>query len=285
MKNLKVYTPACILETRKLLQKDNSKILAGGTDILLKRDKLLRDELILLDISRIEELNFIKRKRECIEIGAMTTFSQLAENKLINEYVPALAMAGGRLGSVQIRNRATIGGNIANASPAADSIPVLLAHRARVKLVDSSGNMEYRALEDVIRELNGKTFIIAIDLPLSEPDRHFSYFNKIGSRKSVTIARINLGSLIKYNPENGEIKEARIVLGALGRVAFRANRAEEVIIDCTLTPEVEERFLDELTKTVDRAIPGRYSQPYKRNAIRGLGDNLITAFKGGLNNE
>ena len=285
MKNINVFTPANISETLELLKEDNTRILAGGTDIILKRDKLLRDELVLIDISRMERLNFIKRDQGCIEIGTMATFSQLAENELINKYVPALALAGAQLGSVQIRNRATIGGNIANASPAADALPVLIAHRARVKLVGSSGSMEYRAIEDVIKEIDGQTFIISITLPVAEPDIHFSYFNKIGSRKSVTIARINLGSLIKYNPKNKQIKEARIVLGALGRAPFRANRAEEVITACKLTTAIEERFLDKLTKTVDRAIPGRYSQPYKRNAIRGLGDNLITAFKGGLNNE
>ncbi len=285
MQNMNIYTPSTVAEIKDLLQKKKVKILAGGTDILLKRDKLKKRGIDLIDLSRIVKLKFIKKEQGLIEIGAMTTFSQIADNSLINKYIPGLTHGARQLGSVQIRNRATIGGNIANASAAADSLPVLLAHKARVKILDADGRIRYLDIDEALSEIDDKTLLVSIILPKLDPDIHLSYFNKIGTRKSVTIARINLAALISFVPQESRIKKARIVLGALGKVPFRAKEAEKAITGSTLTSEIEKDFLNRLTETVNRAIPGRYSQPYKRIAIRGLGDDLITAYKGGLKNE
>jgi len=285
MQDMNIYTPAAVDKIKSLLKKNTSRILAGGTDILLKRDELINEDIDLIDLSRVEELKFIKKEQGVIKLGAMTTFSQIANDKLINKYIPALAQAACQLGSVQIRNRATIGGNVAHASPAADSVPVLMAHSTRVKIMKSDGSTKILDLIEAIREIDNNTLLISLILPQWDPAKNFSYYNKIGTRKSVTIARINLAAVINYDPEEERIKEDRIVLGALGKEPFRARDAEKVITGCILNSEIEKEFLDILTETVDRAIPGRYSQPYKRNAIRGLGDDFITAFKGGLNDE
>src|SRR6056297_1220315 len=140
MQDMNIYTPAAVDKIKSLLKKNTSRILAGGTDILLKRDELINEDIDLIDLSRVEELKFIKKEQGVIKLGAMTTFSQIANDKLINKYIPALAQAACQLGSVQIRNRATIGGNVAYVSPAADSVPVLMAHSTRVKIMKSDGS-------------------------------------------------------------------------------------------------------------------------------------------------
>jgi len=285
MQDMNIYTPVAIADIKNLLKKNKSRILAGGTDILLKRDELIKEDIDLIDLSRVEELKFIKEEQGFIKIGAMTTFRQIATNRLINKYIPALAQAARQLGSVQIRNRATIGGNVAHASPAADSVPVLMAHSTEVKIMKPDGSTKILDLVEAIREIDNETLLVSLILPQWDPTKNFSYYNKIGSRKSVTIARINLAAIINYEPEEERIKEVRIVLGALGKEPFRARDAEKIIIGSILNSEIKKDCLDILTETVDRAIPGRYSQPYKRNAIRGLGDDFITAFKGGLNDE
>jgi xanthine dehydrogenase FAD-binding subunit len=282
--NIKIYTPGNMKEITDILYNSkNVKFLAGGTDLVPSLNILKRKGISLIDLSHVAELKYIKKKENNIYIGSMTTFSELLENKIILKYLPILTEASKQLGSIQIRNMATIGGNIANASPAADSLPVLLVLDARIKVL-SGNNTEIISIDEIIGEngkliLNSDYLITEIILPLLNSENHFTYFKKIGNRKNVTIARLNAGFIINFSKDTKKIKEAKIALGALGRKAFRAFEVEKLLIGKLIYKELENKFLDLLTDTVDIAIPGRYSQVYKRQAIRSIGDDFINAYK------
>ncbi|MGM0438083.1 MAG: FAD binding domain-containing protein, partial [Bacillota bacterium] len=137
----KVFQPSTLKAAIEILNKKTDvEILAGGTDFILELDKIKDANKKIMDISKINELKYIKEDENVLRIGALTTFSELAKSEKIKKYIPALATAGKKVGSVQIRNRATIGGNIANASPAADSMPVLRSLVAKLKISSQKQN-------------------------------------------------------------------------------------------------------------------------------------------------
>ena len=115
----------------------DSRLLAGGTDLMLRlRTSVVRPDL-LIDLSGLRELSFIRKERGLIRIGAMTTFAQMQRNAMLEIHASCLARAAAHVGSLQIRNVATLGGNVANASPCADAIPALLVLDAQVGAPES----------------------------------------------------------------------------------------------------------------------------------------------------
>lgn len=277
----KVFQPSTLKAAIEILNKKTDvEILAGGTDFILELDKIKDANKKIMDISKINELKYIKEDENVLRIGALTTFSELAKSEKIKKYIPALATAGKKVGSVQIRNRATIGGNIANASPAADSMPVLRSLAAKLKISSQKQN-RIIPVQDIVKSfyknnLRENEIIEEIIIPKPEKD-DFLFFDKVGSRKTVSIARLNIGAKLKI--ENDLIKEAVVCFGALSEKAFRAKKVESYLKGRKINNIGTKTYNEKLKNVVDEAIPGRYSQQYKRNAICGLGDNLLNNLR------
>ncbi len=121
-------------ELERMLAETRGRILAGGTDLILFMEAGKLQPETVLDISRIKELRYIRGDARCIRIGPLTTHSDLVRSPLLREWAPILPMAAATIGAVQIRNRGTVGGNLATASPAGDTIPALMALGASVTL-------------------------------------------------------------------------------------------------------------------------------------------------------
>ena len=138
MKNIIVKTPSNINGLVECLKgaDEDTYLISGGTDFIIKmRDNPLLNGTIV-DLKGIKELNYIKIKDDFILIGANTTFTEIAENCAIKSHAKALSLAALNVGSTQIRNVATLAGNLANAAPAADSIPALIALGAEIKVIN-----------------------------------------------------------------------------------------------------------------------------------------------------
>lgn len=251
--------------------------LAGGTDLIIDLKKGKKNPQLVIDLSQIPELNGVHEENGHLHIGSATTFSQLASHPLVLEKGLCLAQAARKIGSEQIRNRGTLGGNIASASPAGDCLPVLLVLEAMVTLQNPDW-VRRLPLSQVLKG-SGKTcltpneLITGIDFPLLDGE-YISGFEKLGSRTAVTVARLNMAAVIKYDRDNKFIKEARIAVGALGETAFRLPELEQDLLG-EMSSLLLRRFKDMLTEAVDNAISGRYSHPYKREAIRGLAEDMI----------
>ena len=187
-----------IQEALEKLQRDEAMMpIAGGTDLLVKlRGGILPEHSRLLDISCLSEMRGIHAGESLVRIGALTPHQIVAENEIIRRYYPGLAAACGKVGSLQIRNHASIGGNIANASPAADSVPVLAALDARLccESLESDGSKRRRitGVEEYLRDkaggrLPGRELITEICLDMPAQGDTCVYY-KVGGRKSLAIA-------------------------------------------------------------------------------------------------
>ncbi len=279
MTDIEFLAPGSLPELQTALSKatPKSKVLAGGTDLVIAIHENRSKPDLIIDLSGVRELNFIKLEQGHIHIGAMTTFTRLSEDDTIRKYIPCLAEAAAGIGSNQIRNTATIGGNIGNASPAGDAIPALIALGAVIKIMDCTGRTEGKTVDEIITG-PGQTGIrynqVITEIACQVPGPAYrSTFVKVGSRTTVTIAKLNMALVLKYDPDSHIISDARLGLGAIGGKAFRDSRAESTLNGQKADKRLARVLGEELCTTVQKAIPGRYSLPYKKEAIKGLACN------------
>ncbi|MDA3792885.1 MAG: xanthine dehydrogenase family protein subunit M [Elusimicrobia bacterium] len=213
--------------------------LAGGTDIMaLKKDGLLEDR-IWVDISGLKELKEIKKEDDYIKIGALSTMSDIASSKIIREYAAALKDSADDMGSPLIRNLATIGGNLANSSPAGDTLPALCALDAIVKVTTAGNQREIPVFEFVTgpgsNVLNEGEIITSVDIPFYSGS--MSGFLKLGSRRALAISKVSVAVWWVTEDDEAEekkIKDISIFMGAVGPKPLRAKRTEELLKGETL---------------------------------------------------
>jgi xanthine dehydrogenase FAD-binding subunit len=138
------------VELAEMLAASHGRILAGGTDLILFMESGRAQPSTVIDISRIEDLRYIRGDAHIVRVGPLTTHSDLMQSPLLREWAPILPMAAATVGAVQIRNRGTIGGNIGTASPAGDTLPALIALAAGVTLRSLRGERRLQ-LEEFFR--------------------------------------------------------------------------------------------------------------------------------------
>ncbi|KKM11035.1 hypothetical protein SY88_10465 [Clostridiales bacterium PH28_bin88] len=288
MKRFKVYSPKNLEGVLQCLREAQGeiKLLAGGTDLVIQLREGSVNPDAVIDISGISELKSIKEEEGFVKIGAACSFTEIAENDLVKKYAFCLAEAASQVGSEQIRNTGTIGGNIANASPAADALPALVALDSSVTVFNTTGEARQVPVNSVSagagkNNLAAGEIITEIVFPaLGNTWR--SAFAKLGRRKALAIARINMAAAVEYDAEERVLTKARVALGAVGTVAFRPAWAEEVLIGGTPSPQLNEAFVESLSRAVEESIPGRASMPYKKAAIRGVGSEVFEKLFPGL---
>lgn len=276
------------------IKNENTYFAAGCTDLMIQfREKKIY-HYNLIDLTQMRESRDIYLTEEAIHIGAFVTAARLEESPVIKSLVPALAQAAGMLGSTQIRNLATIGGNLGNASQSADLIPVLAACGAVIILLNSKEKLIEYSIDELITgsgltSLKQDEVIWRIRIPKSS---RLSAFYKVGARKSVTISKIN--GCLSAELLNGQIKNPVIYLGAVGRKALRAPLVEAVIdgkrledyldIPCGEVSKKQSEYPMEQLKLaveeqIEANIPDRPSKHYKKKAAFGLMLNMIEELK------
>ena len=194
------------------------KVIAGGTDLLVQYYDRLYEINNWLDLKNIKELKDIRINKNQIEIGAMVTHAQLESSEDIKKYYPVLSQAAADIGSPQIRNRGTIGGNIVNASPAGDLLAPLMAYDAQFRLLSIKGEKIVPAEEFFIGPkktiLEPAQLLTQIILPLPS-ERTYGSWIKIGKRKALIIATITLALVVEMAEDNKTVKEVRACLGSV----------------------------------------------------------------------
>lgn len=253
------------------IYKNEAKIIAGGTDIIidLRNEKI--SPKVLIDISNTKELSYIKEEGEFIEIGGATTFTQLIENSLIQENLQGLKKACSLVGSPQIRNKGTIGGNIANGSSAADSIPPLICLNSTITLVSTRGKREIY-LEDLYTDMN-KTIredelLTNIRFKKPKPEQILT-FSKLGLRKALAISRMSISTLLEIN-KKGVFKAIKIASGSLGKYPMRELEVEEFLLEKSPDEKTIYEAAKILQESMDKRLKGRSTLPYKREAVIGV---------------
>lgn len=228
-----------------------ARILAGGTDIMVQLHMDTTDPDLLVDIKNIPELRAITESGGAYSIGAATTGAELGENEGVKKLWPGVVEGLELIGSTQVQGRATIGGNLCNASPAADVIPALIAANAIANVVGPNGQRNV-AVED-IPEGPGKTslakdeIVVSISLPARAKRSGDAYLRFI-PRTEMDIAVVGVGISLEVD-DAGVCKQARVGLGAVAEKALSVPEAAIAIIGTQL----DDTAMDKLAAAISAA--------------------------------
>ena len=231
--------------------------IAGGTDLLVYLNAGAHTGTRFLDLWGLAELRGIKVARDGVRLGALATFSQIREHAWIARELPMLAAAAAEVGARQIQNRATVAGNVANASPAGDSLPALLALDAVVHARSLRGarDLPFDGLYTGYRKLALAPDELIEAVSIAKPPRGTAqFFRKVGTRRAQSISKVVMAGRLTRG-RGGAMKDVRIALGSVAPVTMRARRAEAVLEGARPTPEVVARaraaLLDEIAPIDD----------------------------------
>ncbi len=214
------FAPQKIEEALEILARYGKeiKIIAGGTDLLVQYYDRLYEINSWLDLKNILELKKIRISQNQMTIGAMVTHTQLEKSEDIKKYFPVLSQAAADIGSPQIRNRGTVGGNIVNASPAGDLLTPLMAYKAKFKLLSGKDETLVPAENFFLGPkktiLRPDQLLAQIILPLPKKRTYGSWI-KIGKRKALIIATITLALVVEMAEDNKTVKNVRTCLGSV----------------------------------------------------------------------
>ncbi len=251
--------------------------IAGGTNLIVDMRAERRCPQVVVNIAHLKELRGIRRENGRVVIGGGTTIAELLRNPLIAEYASPLKEAAAVFANPLTRNRATVGGNLADASPAADTVPPLLALGAEVELASRLGT-RCVALEDFIvgvreTQLRPDELLTAVHWPIAS-GHSASAFYKLGLRKADAISVVSVAVMVETD-ENGRCQSARIALGAVAPRPIRAHEAEAALQGRAFTPQVIDeaaRLSAEATRPIDDI---RGSAAYRRRVTSVLVRRLL----------
>jgi carbon-monoxide dehydrogenase medium subunit len=261
----------------------DARVIAGGTDLILRmRDNVLSPKL-LLDLRRLS-LGTISVRAGDMCLGAYVTHAQLMASVEVGSTFPALVEACRWFAGPPIRNRGTVAGNIVNASPAADLVPPLVAYGASVVLVSASGERTLPLSEFFTGP--GKTVMkpdeilreVVVPLP---PRATAATFTKLGQRQSMAISIVNLSTRLTLAP-GGRVSEARIVLGSVAPTVIRASAAEALLVGEEPSAERFEQAAKRAGSEVSPITDVRSSGNYRRRMTEVLVRRALTAAWGDL---
>ena len=247
-----------------------ARVLAGGTDLIIRlRDGSVRPDVVV-DVKRIAELDDAIREDEgCLVIGARTVMTDIAADSRIRERFTALADAAAVVGSAQIRNRATLAGNICNASPAADTLPALLVYEAMIVAAGPAGTrripIDALLVRSGVTTLAADELVTAIELPLP-PTRGGSVHVRRTRRRGHDLASVTLACAV------GADGMTRIAYGSVGPRPLLVTDVTGVLADSSASAEARNRVLDGLfadARPSPRSL--RASPDYRLAMLRVLG--------------
>lgn len=273
MRDFNYFRPLFLKEALSILSQEKAKVLAGGTDLLVKmKDGLLCPES-LVDISFLEELRFIREEEGKIAIGALTTHAFLSKSPLINAKAPHLAEAARSIGSPLIRNIATIGGNIVNASPAGDCLPPLYTLETEL-LLESIRGSRVVPIEEFFTGpgqsiIKPDELLIAIRFKAPQ-DEFLAFFQKLGQRKALAISKVSVAFLGVYRPREKMFKKVRIALGAVAPTVIRASTAESFLEGRPISKEVVDNVAKLCSQEARPISDIRSSQVYREKVLSEL---------------
>jgi carbon-monoxide dehydrogenase medium subunit len=269
MRRFEYYEPTTLGEASALLARFGARAqpLAGGTDLLVELKEQLRRAECVVNIKRIPGIDALSYDaREGLRIGALVTAREVELSSVVLEKYSSLAQAARELGSIQVRNRATIVGNVCRASPSADTLPPLIADSAQVRVFGSKGERAV-PLEDFFTG-PGKTVLasgeLVIELVLPPPaPRTGKAYIKHGRRKAMELATVGVAVSLGSS-------DLRIVLGAVAPTPIRARKAEELLRGRTIDEKLIAQAAD-LAESESRPISNvRASAEYRRDMVRVL---------------
>jgi len=266
------YQPATLQEASRLLRENGpgGRFLAGGTDLVIAmKEKGLLPKYIV-DLKRLPGLSGIRENRDgSISLGALTTLHEIETSPLIKKRYPFLAQSAAEVGSIQIRNRATIGGNIANASPSADTSPALVALGATATVASAGGERKI-AVEEFFKgpgqnAMNPDEIVTEVTIPKTGASMVGDYI-KFSPREMMDLA--DVGVAVVYNlAKDKKCSGVRVVLGAVAPTPIRAKRAEAALEGQVLSEALAEKAGQIAAEEAKPISDVRSSADYRRAMV------------------
>jgi carbon-monoxide dehydrogenase medium subunit len=270
------YQPSTLQEASRLL-KDNGpggRFLAGGTDLVIAmKEKGLLPKYIV-DLKRVPGLSGIRENNDgAVTLGALTTMYEIETSALIKKKYPFLAQSAAEVGSIQIRNRATIGGNMANATPSADTAPALIALNATAKIASASGERTID-LEAFFKGpgqsvMNADEILTEIMIPKTAANLVGEYI-KFSPREMMDLAYVGIAVAYNLAASDKKCVSVRIVLGAVAPTPIRAKRAEAALEGQVLTEALAEKVGQLAAEEAKPISDVRSSADYRRAMVGAM---------------
>jgi CO/xanthine dehydrogenase FAD-binding subunit len=280
MQRFEFYAPRTISEALEYLSDKGKscKIIAGGTDLIpaLRREEVRPASV--LNILEIEDLKGVSEGKDRIRIGPATTFTEMTHSEILRRHLPLLVEAASQVGAPPIRNRGTIGGNIGNASPAADVLPAVVALDAELELQSESRGARnlpaVQAVEAAYRTCFGPDELLTGILIKKLPPGTRCAFTKLGRRNAMARAYMSL-SVVLTADDDQVVSDMRIVPGALESVARRMRSAEKVLLGKKAQPSLIERVAETLEGDLVGVRIPEYKFPVLRSVLTRVLERVI----------
>ena len=261
-----VESPATLAEAYALLAAgDGWRPIAGGTDLMVQiSGELAPPPERVLDIWHLDELRGIRLEEGGLRLGALTTYTDIRRSALCQELVPALVQAAATIGAAQIQNRGTLGGNVVNASPAGDTLPILLATDADIVLGSAAGGRViavadfFTAYRQTARRDDELVLGVRIPLPSGRQVR----FRKIGTRLAQAISKVVMA--LSWREDGGVWRDVRLSLGSVAATPIRARQTEGVLEGAAPRQSTADHAADTLAAEIQPIDDVRSTADYRR---------------------
>ena len=277
--NYRVVSPSDLSDALSLLEREPGvwKPFAGGTDlmVLLEAGKLAHRNY--LNIWNLSELRGIDVTDSHVTLGALTTYTQIQAHSVLKAEFPMLCQAASETGGLAIQNRGTVGGNIVNASPAADSPPALLAYDAELQLASTSATrwIPYEGFHTGYKQmlLRPDELLQSVRLPRSAANR-LHHYRKVGTRKAQAISKICFAGTATFNQTT--IADVRIVFGSVAPIPLRCSRTEDVLRGQTLGAQTTELAQQTLATEIAPIDDIRSTKAYRLKVSLNLLEDFLS---------
>ncbi len=275
MQNFQFYSAKSLEDGLNYIsdQGGRSKIIAGGTDLILdlREEKITPDSI--LNILEIEQLRGITETDDAVRIGPTTTFTEMIQSEVLNQHLPLLVQAASSVGGPQIRNRGTIGGNIATNGPCADVLPAVLALEGSLELQSKKKDIRRVPLEKILlspyqTSIEPDEILTAILIKKLAPAAR-SGFEKLSRRNAMAKGRMNISIILGLDKQK-VISELRIVPGSVMPVAQRIKTAEKMLLGKIPDESLIDAAADTLAEEVFKITGIRWSTEYKEPVLKNV---------------
>jgi xanthine dehydrogenase small subunit len=273
-----IEVPRSLDEAFGILAAAPHRPMAGGTDLLVQiTGELGEPPDRVIDLWRLEELRGITLEANALVLGALTTYTEIRRSALCREHVPALVAAAATIGAAQIQNRGTLGGNIANASPAGDTLPVLLASDAEIVVGGARGERVVPASQFWVayREtaIQRDELVLRVRIPLVGGRE--VRFRKVGTRRAQAISKVVLALAWREHGRSGGWSDVRLALGSVAPTPIRATATEAVLEGARPTPATADRAAETLAGELRPIDDVRSTADYRRTVAARVLHRLV----------
>ncbi|PIE32656.1 aldehyde oxidase [candidate division KSB3 bacterium] len=287
LSTIQTTTPQSLKQALALLAVDQSyTILSGGTDVIIQA-RMHPESKHFLNISGLSELKEVVETDDAIRIGGTVSFSTILKNVAIQQHFPLFVEACSNIGSTQTRNRGTIGGNIVNAAPCADSVPPLIVYNAKIHVQSPRGERTVPIAEFILSHyhpaIKPDEILVAVTLPkLPTGIRYYTSYEQLGRRNAMNITRLSISAMLAVDGDK-RIKECALVDGAMFSRSQRLAGVEKYLMGKKLTKNTIASIREPLAAMIDDEIGKRWSAEYKKPVFINLCQDALRDIQKQLN--